>query len=126
VEPVDLPDMALVLVPADKGLSTADVYAEADRIPSTRPQLDPQALRTLAAAPLAALARAMENDLVAAAHRLRPGLTRTLAALREAGALTALISGSGPTAFGVFTSAAEAESAAEAIPGALPTPLHRA
>jgi 4-diphosphocytidyl-2-C-methyl-D-erythritol kinase len=126
VEPVDLPDMALVLVPADKGLSTADVYAEADRIPSTRPQLDPQALRTLAAAPLAALARAMENDLEAAALSLRPGLTRTLAALREAGALTALISGSGPTAFGVFTSAAEAESAAEAIPGALPTPLHRA
>jgi 4-diphosphocytidyl-2-C-methyl-D-erythritol kinase len=123
VEPLELPDMALVLVPAGEGLSTAEVYAEADRIPSTRPRLDPQAVRHLAAAPLAALARAMENDLEAAALSLRPELTRTLTSLHEAGALAALISGSGPTAFGVFATPAEAETAAEAIPGALPTRL---
>jgi 4-diphosphocytidyl-2-C-methyl-D-erythritol kinase len=123
VEPVGLPDMALVLVPAQEGLSTADVYGEADRIPSTRARLDPDALRKLAAAPLATLAHAMENDLEAAALSLRPELTRTLAELRELGALAALISGSGPTAFGVFATAAEAETAAEAIPDALTTRL---
>jgi 4-diphosphocytidyl-2-C-methyl-D-erythritol kinase len=116
VDPVELPEMALVLVPAAAGLSTADVYAEADRLPSTRAHLDPQALRALAAVPLAALARGMENDLEAAALSLRPELARTLAALSEAGALAALISGSGPTAFGAFASVAEAERAAESLP----------
>jgi 4-diphosphocytidyl-2-C-methyl-D-erythritol kinase len=123
VEPVDLPEMALVLVPAAEGLSTAEVYAEADRIPSTRAHLDSQAVRALAAAPLAALARGMENDLEAAALSLRPELTRTLAELSEVGALAALISGSGPTAFGVFPTVAEAESAAEALPDAIVTRL---
>jgi 4-diphosphocytidyl-2-C-methyl-D-erythritol kinase len=126
VEPIDLPEMALVLVPAEEGLSTAEVYAEADRIPSTRARLDAGALRTAAAAPLAALARAMDNDLEAAALNLRPELTRTLAALQEAGALNALISGSGPTAFGVFATAAEAEAAAEQIDGAVMTRLRDA
>jgi 4-diphosphocytidyl-2-C-methyl-D-erythritol kinase len=126
VEPVELPDMALVLVPAREGLSTAAVYAEADRIPSTRGRLDPDALRTLAAAPLTTLARATENDLQAAALSLRPELARTLAALNEAGALAGLISGSGPTAFGVFTSVAEAETAAAEIPDALVTRLRPA
>lgn len=115
VEPVELPAMALVLVPAREGLSTAAVYAEADRLPSTRAHLDPDALRRLAASPLATLAHAMENDLEAAALSLRPELTRTLAKLEEAGALAARISGSGPTAFGVFAARAEAESAADAF-----------
>jgi 4-diphosphocytidyl-2-C-methyl-D-erythritol kinase len=115
-----------VLVPAQDGLATSAVYAEADRIPSTRPRLDPDALRTVAAAPLAALARAMENDLEPAALSLRPELTRTLGALEETGALAARISGSGPTAFGVFADAAEAETAAERIEHALVTRLRGA
>ena len=123
VEPVALPDMALVLAPEAEGLSTAAVYAEADRIHSTRPQLDPGALRALAGAPLAALARGLENDLEAAALSLRPELARTLAALEEAGALAARITGSGPTAFGVFESTVQAESAARLLSDALVTPL---
>jgi 4-diphosphocytidyl-2-C-methyl-D-erythritol kinase len=123
VEPVELPDMALVLVPAAEGLSTAAVYAEADRIPSTRARLDPGAVKALAGAPLATLARSMENDLEAAALSLRPELARTLARLEEAGALAARISGSGPTAFGVFAALAEAETAAAEFDGALVTRL---
>ena len=123
VEPLALPGMTLVLVPVGDGLSTAAVYAEADRIRSTRPQLDPDAVRTLAGAPLAALARGLENDLEAAALSLRPELARTLAALGEAGALAARITGSGPTAFGVFRSGSEAEAAARLLSGALVTPL---
>jgi 4-diphosphocytidyl-2-C-methyl-D-erythritol kinase len=123
VEAIELPDMTLVLVPEAEGLSTAAVYAEADRIPTTRPQLDPGALRRIAAAPLAALARGLENDLEAAALSLRPGLSATLTALREAGALAARITGSGPTAFGVFESASEAESAAGLLSNSLVAPL---
>src|SRR3954451_7368687 len=126
VEPVELPDMTLVLVPAADGLSTAAVYAEGDRLPSTRPQLDPDALRRLAAAPLAALARGLENDLEAAALSLRPELTATLAQLREAGALAANITGSGPTAFGVFESRAEADAGSALLSDAIVTPLRKA
>jgi 4-diphosphocytidyl-2-C-methyl-D-erythritol kinase len=115
--------MVLLLVPATPGLSTADVYAEADRLPSTRATLDRAHLKALAAAPLGTLAHAMENDLEAAALSLRPELGRTLAKLEEGGALAALISGSGPTAFGVFTTVAEAETAAALFSEALVTPL---
>jgi 4-diphosphocytidyl-2-C-methyl-D-erythritol kinase len=123
VEPVELPDMTLVLVPAREGLSTAAVYAEVDRLHATRPKVDPDALRRLAAAPLAALARGLANDLEAAALSLRPELATTLGALSEAGALAARITGSGPTAFGVFESLTEAEAAATVLSDGLVTPL---
>jgi 4-diphosphocytidyl-2-C-methyl-D-erythritol kinase len=122
VEPVDLPPLALVLVPQDEGLSTANVYREADRVGSTRARLDPDALRELARAPLPQLAAALENDLEPAALSLRPELVRTLRALADAGAVAARITGSGPTAFGVFASHAEAERAAARLSsGALVT-----
>jgi 4-diphosphocytidyl-2-C-methyl-D-erythritol kinase len=123
VDPVELPEMALVLVPADEGLSTAAVYAEADRLPSTRAHLDPGALRRLASAPLAALSRGLANDLEAAALSLRPELAETLAALRDAGALAAQVTGSGPTVFGLFESVAQAEAAAGLSSKALVTAL---
>lgn len=119
VEPIGLPAMALVLVPQSEGLSTAAVYAEADRIGSTRPRLDRDAVRALADAPLPEFARALENDLQAAALSLRPELERPLAQLRSAGALAALVTGSGPTTFGVFADADAAAQAATEVPGAL-------
>ena len=118
VEPVDLPPMTMVLVPATPGLATVDVYAEADRIGATRNGFDEDAVRALAARPLAELADGMENDLEAAALSLRPELEATRARLLESGALAARVSGSGPTVFGVFEDDGSA-SAAAAIPGAI-------
>jgi 4-diphosphocytidyl-2-C-methyl-D-erythritol kinase len=115
VEPIGLPDAVLVLVPQAEGLSTADVYGTADRIRSTRARLDPAALRALAAAPLPDFARGLENDLEPAALALRPELGEVLHELRQAGALAARITGSGPTAFGVFADRASAEVAAAGL-----------
>jgi 4-diphosphocytidyl-2-C-methyl-D-erythritol kinase len=115
VEPLDLPAMALVLIPQDLGLSTADVYRTADQIRSTRPSLDPAGLRTLAARPLADLAGALENDLEPAALHLRPDLRRHLDALEGSGALAARVTGSGPTTFGVFPGREPAEQAAAGL-----------
>ena len=126
LEPVELPEMTLVLVPAAEGLATGAVYAEADRIGSARARLDPAALRSLARRPLGELARALENDLEPAALSLRPELEQTLERLRAAGAFAARITGSGPTAFGVFESDRTAEQAAALIPGALVTALRTA
>jgi 4-diphosphocytidyl-2-C-methyl-D-erythritol kinase len=121
VEPLALPELWLVLVPSTEGLSTAAVYAEHDRGAEPREPLDPDALRDLAGAGAAALAPAMENDLEAAALSLRPERGATLDALRDAGALAARLSGSGPTAFGLFEDRAAAEAGAETVPGALVT-----
>ena len=41
VEPLDLPALELVLVPSTEGLSTADVYAEHDRLGRGRAALEP-------------------------------------------------------------------------------------
>jgi 4-diphosphocytidyl-2-C-methyl-D-erythritol kinase len=107
--------MALVLIPHDEGLSTADVYRAADRIGSTRARLDPQRVRALAAAPLPELAAALENDLEPAALDLRPELADDLSALVHAGALAARVTGSGPTTFGVFSDLPAAEQAAASL-----------
>ena len=112
VESLDLPPMTLLLVPAAGGLSTADVYAEADRIGSTRGELDPDAVRALARLPLPELAQRLDNDLEAAAVALRPELVDTRAALLRHSALAARVTGSGPTVFGVFADRRAAEAAA--------------
>lgn len=123
LEPVELPAMALVLVPAADGLATASVFGEADRIGSTRADLDPDALRAVAGRPLHELAQALENDLEPAALSLRPELGETLERLRAAGALAARITGSGPTAYGVFETVAAAEQAATLFSEGLVTTL---
>lgn len=112
VEPLDLPGAWVVLLPQPEGLSTGAVYAEADRIGSTRESLDPDAVRAAAAQPLPALAGRLANDLAAAALSLRPELAELVDALREAGALGAQVAGSGPTVFGLFDDAARAREAA--------------
>ena len=112
VEPVALPSLWLVLVPQREGLSTAEVYAEADRIGATRSKLDPQAVHAAARREPRALAALVGNDLQAAALSLRPELRRPLTALEEAGAIAALLSGSGPTAVGVFEDERSARAAA--------------
>ena len=102
VEPVELPPMTLLLVPDAVGLSTAEVYAQADALGTARDALDPDQVRELAARPLYELAAVLENDLEGAAVSLRPELSGRMDALRQAGALTARVTGSGPTVFGVF------------------------
>ena len=127
VEPVQLPAFGLVLLPAPEGLSTADVYRELDRLGAWREEVDAEDVRRLADASLEELAAGVENDLQKPALSLRPELEGSLEALRTSGALAAAISGSGPTAFGLFPDAAAAERAAGGITGALAAePLSRA
>jgi 4-diphosphocytidyl-2-C-methyl-D-erythritol kinase len=129
IEPIDLPPWPVVLAPQPKGLATAAVYQQLDRMESWRDGLDAERLRALAresADTLAAartFAAALENDLQPAALALRPELGSVLDDLRRASALGALVSGSGPTCFGLFADRPAAEAAAVAIPGALVTGL---
>jgi 4-diphosphocytidyl-2-C-methyl-D-erythritol kinase len=123
VEPVELPQFGALLVPQNPGLSTADVYAEFDRIGGGRREVDLAALRSLTRE--MALLPVLGNDLQPAALALRPELSPVLASLRGAGALGALVSGSGPTCFALFEDRAAAEAAAARFDGALATSLRR-
>jgi 4-diphosphocytidyl-2-C-methyl-D-erythritol kinase len=89
---------------ADGGLSTPAVYAELDRLRAAGRVPDGAELTSaepvigaLRSGPPSALAGALLNDLQAPALVLRPSLRRALAAATDAGALAALVSGSGPT-----------------------------
>jgi 4-diphosphocytidyl-2C-methyl-D-erythritol kinase len=55
------------------------------------------------------------NDLEPAALSLRPDIGKALDALREAGAPVTILSGSGPTAVGLFPDLAAAKAAAEGL-----------
>ncbi len=125
IEPIALPEVHVVLVPHEHGLSAAEVYAELDRRDGWRRRLDPDPLSDLADAGPERLARALENDLEPAAIALRPAIRDGLGRLRDAGALGAAVSGSGPTCFGLFAEADGARQAAAAIPGAIATRLRR-
>ena len=66
----------------------------------------------------------VHNDLADAARSLCPAIDDGLAALRDAGARRAIVSGSGPTAVGLFDAPADAQAAARAVPGALAVEAH--
>jgi 4-diphosphocytidyl-2-C-methyl-D-erythritol kinase len=118
VEPAPpLEPHAFVIVPADFGLSTADVYREADRLGLARPSLDGLRERVLDGD------LEIVNDLEAAALSLAPQIAETLDAVRATGADHAFVCGSGPTVAGSFWGAdqavAAAGAAADRIPGAI-------
>ena len=122
VEPLPAPaPHAAVLLPDDGGLSTADVFAEADRLGVGREagELEELAVRLREAAGAGASPLAypelLVNDLEAPARSLRPGIGDALDELREAGAPVAILSGSGPTAVGLFADLGAARVAAAAI-----------
>lgn len=113
-----LPDaqpFGLVIVPSQAALSTPAVYREFDRLGGARTPAE------LAAHADEARAGAVPpvNDLQDAARSLCPAIDRTLDAVRGAGAGVAMVSGSGPTVFGVFDDPGAARAAADAIPGAI-------
>jgi 4-diphosphocytidyl-2-C-methyl-D-erythritol kinase len=115
---------AALLLPGGGGLSTAAVFAKADRLGLGREadELEELAgrLREAAGAGASPLSyrELLVNDLEPAALSLRPDIGAALDALREAGAPVAILSGSGPTAVGLFPDLAAAEAAAERLDSA--------
>ncbi|MCB5183325.1 4-(cytidine 5'-diphospho)-2-C-methyl-D-erythritol kinase [Streptomyces antimicrobicus] len=99
--PVEAGTFHWVFAVADGGLSTPAVFREFDRLTADAalpaPQADPALLAALRSGDPDALAATVANDLQPAALSLRPQLADTLAVGTGAGALAALVSGSGPT-----------------------------
>lgn len=127
----------VLVLPLAAELSTAAVYAEADRLALTRTRraLEELRLELRAAlehgAPLPAATELLHNDLQRAAVSLCPEIADALHQVRESGAELALVSGSGPTVLGLFSDGgrspggglALAQMAAASLAGRTPAPI---
>jgi 4-diphosphocytidyl-2-C-methyl-D-erythritol kinase len=118
LEPIEPPgEHAVLLIPQREGLSTADVYREADQLGASRSVAELDVVRRRLHDALAAGRSPLDwsehlvNDLQPAALALRPEIAEGLRVLEEAGAEHAMLTGSGPTAFGLFRSHARAAEA---------------
>jgi 4-diphosphocytidyl-2-C-methyl-D-erythritol kinase len=130
IEPVPPPaEHGVVLIPQAEGLATAGVYAEADRLGTPRGENELEAIRRRlrdavdeGGSPLD-YRENLVNDLQPAAISLCPEIEDALHALGEAGAAHAMVTGSGPTAFGLYSTPEEATEAAQVLRERFPEAL---
>ncbi len=115
LEPLPLPELPLVLIFTDQPLSTAHVYREFD---VRNPPEESAAFAARSAAEeekwrrvktVQDVAKSLSNDLEATSCDMLPGLCDAKDIILQEGALGALITGSGPTVYGVCASMADAE-----------------
>jgi 4-diphosphocytidyl-2-C-methyl-D-erythritol kinase len=96
----EVPPYGALVLPQPFGLSTPDVYREADRLDLPR---SADELRSVRARLTGSFSRELiVNDLQPAALSLAPRLGETLGAVARAGADDAIVCGSGPTVIGLF------------------------
>ena len=96
----------------DEGLSTAAVFKHFDATVQAPPAADmppEQLLAALEAGDVAEVSRHIRNDLQATAIDLRPELGQLIDLAKKAGALAAMVSGSGPTVAALSSSRAASE-----------------
>jgi 4-diphosphocytidyl-2-C-methyl-D-erythritol kinase len=111
-----VPRLWLVLIkPADLGVSTAWVYGELDRLVSRHETNTDACVSAIAAHDRNALLEAMENDLEAVTLARYGQLRQMKKDLVSKGAEKALMSGSGPTLFGIVRDEAFAQRLSEAM-----------
>ncbi len=113
IEPVDLPEMPILLVNPGVAVSTPAIFKalvkkENGALPLFRPALQNGRIDIL---PLVDFLKTTRNDLEAAARALSPAIDDVLASLVNSGALFARMSGSGATCFGIFADADALENA---------------
>jgi 4-diphosphocytidyl-2-C-methyl-D-erythritol kinase len=110
---VDLPPHWIVIVRPPFGVSTAEAYSwyDDDRAAGLK---EPRELQLLPV-PWPTRAAQMINDLEPPVVRRHPEITGLKAALRDAGAVAAAMSGSGSAVFGLFRSRAAAARMVKAL-----------
>lgn len=103
----------LVLGISHRPLSTAEIYAACE--PTSEGPSSGSMTLALEAGDITGVAAALHNDLEGPAFSLRPELEAAKVAMLDAGALGAVMSGSGPTIVGVAATESEAVGIAEKV-----------
>jgi 4-diphosphocytidyl-2-C-methyl-D-erythritol kinase len=96
---------------------TRDVYEKWDEVGSPAASDSGEMIGAIEGGELEGIARAMHNDLQVAAVALRPELVEKMSAVTDAGAVNAIVCGSGPTVLGLARDLEQARSIAESISG---------
>ena len=112
--PIESSVFPLVLIQPCEALSTKEVFSAYHQSHIAPPATE-NALAALAAGDLNALKASAGNVLESASIPLRPQIAEAKAALYEAGAAFAQMTGSGSAVFGAFEGKAAADSAFEAL-----------
>jgi len=107
---------SVIVLPLEAQLSTAEVYAEADRLGIPRDSLGLARSLTRMQASISSetVLEHVSNDLQDAARSLCPAIDGTLEAALAAGADHALVAGSGPTVLAMFSGVGHHERAVTA------------
>ena len=100
LEPIELPELWIVIATPRYGCATADVYRAYDEMTAFKRRV----------VEIPGLPR-LTNELEAAAHQLEPRLVDFRNAIQEAAEVPALMAGSGSSYFVVFLGQADAEAA---------------
>jgi len=104
LEPVaDLPEFWLLLACSPKGLATRKVYENLN-YPLTSTRGGARNINSVRSAGMEGIVSWLHNDLQAVSERLYPAIRSVRMGLLRAGAEGALMSGSGPSVFGLFRS----------------------
>ena len=105
----------LVIIQPCRGLSTREVFtAYHEKADIPRPATD-EAQRALEIGDAALLASSLGNVLQSVSQDMRPPIGEAIAMLKNRGAITALMTGSGSAVFGVFESEEAARDAARSL-----------
>ena len=105
----------LVILQPCRGLSTRQVFTALGEAPALRRPDTPGVIAALQNGAFSQLPAVMGNTLQEISVPLRPQIRQAVTALREHGARAAQMTGSGSAVFGVFSSAAAARTAWEAL-----------
>ena len=121
LEPIDLPELVLVLVLSDRRLSTERVYRAFDEVQpfDNRTVFEYRTgeaeKRWREVEEVGQIPRLLENDLESAVYGIIPTLPNDREIVVREGALAALVSGSGPTLYGLCASVEKGEELAERL-----------
>ncbi|MCR4656424.1 MAG: 4-(cytidine 5'-diphospho)-2-C-methyl-D-erythritol kinase [Lachnospiraceae bacterium] len=114
-----LPECGILLFKPPVSVSTADVYRELDKIKiKEHPDIDALAL-AVREGNLRKTAKLMGNVLELVTEKKYPVITEAKLGMLENGALGAMMSGSGPTVFGIFEDKQSAERCYRELEGKL-------
>lgn len=113
------PRAALVVAKPDIMVSTGEVYKRLDLGGVKRHPDIGGMTEAIRGGDIGGIAQRMENVLETVTETVFPVIADIKKTLRENGALGAMMSGSGPAVFGIFTDKEEAEAAAQHVKGML-------
>ncbi|MBQ7173204.1 MAG: 4-(cytidine 5'-diphospho)-2-C-methyl-D-erythritol kinase [Clostridia bacterium] len=111
-----MPQCAIVVACGGKGVSTKEAYAIIDEAKQKRQALPDAIAKAFEEKDLAAAFPCFYNDFETVVEPLRPMVREIKTTMKESGALFSMMSGSGPSVFGIFPDPKTADTCQAALP----------